>query len=84
MTIQFEQVRDKFEAWAIEHGFNLTRHPNDNDFYFNKEVSMLFVCFATGYTYGSEDQMNSFADELKETFMPTAQEVLIERALDDE
>ena len=84
MTIQFEQVRNKFEAWAIEHGFNLTRHPNDNDFYFNREVSMLFVCFATGYTYGSEDQMNSFANELKEAFMPTAQEVLIERALDDD
>jgi hypothetical protein len=84
MTL-FEQVRDKFESWATEHGFNLTRHPNDNDFYFNKEVSMLFVCFADGFALGCNTQMDRIEKEFNSWSEATpAQVALIERALDDE
>lgn len=86
MTTLFDEVRDKFESWASEHGLNLTRHPNDNDFYFNKEVSMLFVCFSSGYALGCEDQMDSFTDELTEILddyePPIEQVALLERLVD--
>jgi hypothetical protein len=83
MSVLISDLRDKFEKWAIENGHNLTRHPNDNDFYFNRDVSMLWVCFSTGYVMGTEDQVASFTDEL-ERLTPTAQEILIERALEDD
>lgn len=79
-----EKVRIRFEAWAKTNHLTLTRHPNDNDFYYNKDVSMLWVCFAEGFAIGSEDQLNKIQKEFTKYVLPTAQEVLIERALEDE
>lgn len=68
MSVRFEDVREKFEFWAKEQGFNLTRHPNDDDFYYHRDVSMLWVCFNHAYALGSEDQMDSLTDELTSMF----------------
>lgn len=80
----FEKVRKYFEAWAKINHLTLTRHPNDNDFYYNKDVSMLWVCFAEGFAIGSDDQLSRIQKEFTKYALPTAQEVLIERALEDD
>jgi hypothetical protein len=79
-----EKVRKHFEAWASTNHLTLTRHPIDNDFYYNKDVSMLWVCFAEGFAVGCDDQLNTIQKEFTEYALPTAQEVLIERALEDD
>jgi hypothetical protein len=82
-------IREKFESWAAKQGHNLTRHPNNEDFYYNRDVSSLWVCFSTAYMMGQEDNSNFIKDlldmELEDFSIPTAQTVLIERtvALDE-
>ena len=81
-----EDIRAKFETWATENGQNLTRHPNNNDFYFNKEVSMMWVCYAMAYGQGRLDENASMMDMLEQS-IPTPElsvetEALIERIVE--
>lgn len=50
-----EFVRKKFEAWATEQGHSLVRHPNNDEFYYNRDVSALWVCFSTAYKLGHDE-----------------------------
>ena len=80
-----EDIREKFETWATENGQNLTRHPNNNDFYFNKEVSMMWVCYAMAYAQGRSDENASVMDLLEkniEVELPVETQALIERAVE--
>ena len=78
-------IRTKFETWAAKQGHNLTRHPNNEDFYYNRDVSSLWVCFSTAYMMGQEDNSNFIKDlldmELEDSSIPIAQTVLIERII---
>lgn len=81
-------VREKFETWAEKQGHNLTRHPNNEDFYYNRDVSALWVCFSTAYMIGRSDENDFLKDLLDlnwEDEIPPAQVALIERTteLDD-
>lgn len=83
-----EDIREKFETWANENGQNLTRHPNDNEFYFNKEVSMMWVCYAMAYAQGRSDENASVMDMLEKNIdveLPIETQALLERTaeLDD-
>jgi len=84
-----QDIREKFETWAEKQGHNLTRHPSNNDFYYIRDVSSLWVCFSTAYMMGRSDENAYFKDLLDdEDEVPpvaTAQAVLIERtvALDE-
>ena len=81
-------IREKFEMWASKQGHNLTRHPNNEDFYYNRDVSSLWVCFTTAYMMGRNDE-NAFLKDLLdldwEDKNVSAQKALIERtvSLDD-
>jgi|GEM_PF-2568836 len=83
-----QDIREKFETWAAKQGHNLTRHPNNEDFYYNRDVSALWVCFSTAYMIGRSDE-NAFLKDLLdlnwEDEIPPAQVALIERTteLDD-
>ena len=78
-------IREKFEMWASKQGHNLTRHPNNEDFYYNRDVSSLWVCFSTAYMMGRSDENLYFKDLLDDDDdvppMATAQAVLIERTV---
>lgn len=67
MTLE-EQIRAKFEKWAAEQGHNLTRHPTNNDFYYNRDVSMLWVCYAEAYAQGRMDENFTIQDMLADAF----------------
>jgi len=83
-----QDIREKFESWAVKQGHNLARHPNNEDFYYNRDVSSLWVCFTTAYMIGRSDE-NAFLKDLLdldwEEKTISAQEALIERVteLDD-
>lgn len=84
--ISESDVRKKFEAWAVSQGHNLTRHPNNSDFYYARDVSMLWVCYLTAYNLGRLDENSSLFDG--ETGVSNAQEAsttmqtaLIERTI---
>lgn len=81
-----QDVRDKFEAWALQQNHNLTRHPTNNDFYYNRDVSMLWVCYAEAYATGRMDENASIQDMLEEAFddapeteLPEVAQILFER-----
>jgi len=83
-----QDIREKFETWAAKQGHNLTRHPNNEDFYYNRDVSALWVCFSTAYMIGRSDENDFLKDLLDlnwEDEIPPAQVALIERTteLDD-
>ena len=50
-----EKVRSAFEAWAVLQNYNLERHPNNKDFYFDRNVSELWVCWVTAFQAGFSD-----------------------------
>lgn len=80
-----QDIREKFEMWASKQGHNLTRHPNNEDFYYNRDVSSLWVCFYTAYMMGHSDENLYFKDLLDDDDdvppLATAQAVLIERTV---
>jgi len=83
-----QDIREKFETWAAKQGHNLTRHPNNEDFYYNRDVSALWVCFSTAYMIGRSDENDFLKDLLDlnwEDEIPPAQVALIVRTteLDD-
>jgi hypothetical protein len=63
-----QTIREKFEKWADEQGHNLTRHPTNNDFYYSREVSMLWVCYAEAYAQGRMDENFTIQDMLADAF----------------
>ena len=63
MITEFE-IRNKFEKWANELGHSLVRHPSNEDFYYAREVSSLWVCFLTAYNLAIKDASESFQDLL--------------------
>lgn len=81
-----EDIREKFERWATQQGQNLARHPNDSDFYYHQEVSMMWVCYATAYAQGRSDESATVMDILEESIeareLPVETEALLERAVD--
>jgi len=80
-----QDIREKFETWAEKQGHNLTRHPSNNDFYYIRDVSSLWVCFSTAYMMGRSDENAYFKDLLDDedevSPVATAQAVLIERTV---
>lgn len=83
-----QDIREKFESWAAKQGHSLIRHPNNDDFYYNRDVSALWVCFTTAYIMGRNDE-NAFLKDLLDLDWEdkniSAQKALIERtvSLDD-
>lgn len=82
-----EKIRAKFEVWASKQNHNLTRHPTNNDFYYNRDVSMLWVCYAEAYATGRMDENESIQDLLEaafddapETKLPEVAQILFERS----
>ena len=77
-----QDIREKFETWAAKQGYNLVRHPNNNDFYFNRDVSALWVCFSTAYVMGRNDENETIKDLIDAEWDETPQAALIERTID--
>ena len=84
--ISEQDVREKFEAWASKQHHNLTRHPTNSDFYYNRDVSMLWVCFYEGYSIGRLDENANVTDILKKAFdeeetsdLPEVAQIMSER-----
>ena len=61
-------VREKFENWANEQNYSLTRHPHDNEYYYSREVSMLWVAFSTGYVKGQIEENSKIQNILNAAF----------------
>jgi hypothetical protein len=77
-----EVVREKFETWALKQGYNLTRHPNNSDFYYIRDVSALWVCFTTAYAMGRVDENESIKELIDTDWDDSATEAIIERTTD--
>ena len=82
-----QDVREKFEAWSLKQNHNLTRHPTNNDFYYNRDVSMLWVCFYEAYSLGRLDENATLTDMLEDAFddapeteLPAVANILYERS----
>lgn len=58
------EVREKFEEWAKVNGHNLTRHPINPEYYYNKEVSMYWCAFLAGYADGMKKSSEYFSGEI--------------------
>jgi len=66
--ITVNDVREKFEKWATEQNYSLTRHPHDNEYYYSREVSMLWVAFSIGYAKGRIEENSNIQNILNSAF----------------